>query len=117
MRTLIVVAALAAATPAAAQLNSAILLNQQAQQCAAELAARQRDIAVTNELSRLEAQMQSTQALSDLAAQRTSPQITILPRAPGAPPPKLDASKLVQIPDAALADSNAKVRAAAENRR
>ena len=33
------------------------------------------------------------------------------------PLPRIDTSKLAQIPDAELADSNAKVRAASENRR
>jgi hypothetical protein len=117
MRPSILILVLAAAAPAAAQPYGAIVLNHDAEALAAREAARQRDIAVTNELSRLEAQAQANQALAGLAAQRATPSIVILPRAPGAPPPKIDLGQLAQIPDAVLADSNAKVRAASQNRK
>jgi len=116
-RILILFAALAAAAPAAAQPYTALQDARDADRMAAEQAARQRDIAITNELSRLQHQVQTTQNLSDLAAMRAQPVIPTVPFNPKAPPPKLDAGQFAQIPDAALADSDAKVRAAAANRR
>jgi len=116
-RVLILFAALAAAAPAAAQPYRALQDGRDADRFAAEQAARQRELAITNELSRLQAQAQTTQNLSDLAATRASPVVPTVPFNPKAPPPKLDPGQFAQIPDAALADSNAKVRAAADNRR
>jgi len=117
MRVLILLAAFAAAAPAAAQDWSALTYARDGERAAAQQAARQRDIAITNELSRLQTQAQTTQTLSDLAAARVTPTVPTVPFNAKAPPPKLDASKLAQIPDAVLADSNAKVLAASENRR
>ncbi len=117
LRPLILVAALSAAAPAAAQVNAERLYALQAEQAAAAEAARQRDIAITNELSRLQAQAQTTQTLADLAAMRAAPAVSSVPFNPKAPPPKLDPGQFAQIPDAALADSDARVRAAAQNRR
>ena len=117
MRALILLLALAPATPAMAQDALARLYGDEAGRVAAEQAARQRDIALTNELSRLQAQAQTTQNLSDLAAMRIVPAAPVIRYDPNGPPPKLDTSQFAQIPDAALADSVAKVRAAANNRR
>lgn len=107
----------AAAAPASAQDDQALVRAHDAERLAAEQAARQRDIALTNELNRLQAQVQTNQALSDLAAQRIGPAVPAVPLNPKSPPPVIDLSKLASIPDAILADSNAKVRAASENRR
>ncbi|MFL5296877.1 MAG: hypothetical protein ACJ798_10900 [Phenylobacterium sp.] len=117
LRILIVSLALAGAFPAAAQDLFGLSAARDADRLAAEQAIRQREIAITNELSRLQAQAQTSQAASDIAALRVQPVVPTVPYDPKAPPPKLDTRKLAQIPDAALADSNAKVRAAADNRR
>ena len=117
MRIAFACLAFAAATPALAQDYQALVRAQDAQRLADEQAARQRDITLTNELSRLEAQAQTNQALSDIAALRARPAVPTVPLDPKAPPPVIDVSKLASIPDAILADSNAKVKAAAANRR
>jgi hypothetical protein len=117
MRALILVAAVLAAGPAPAQPYRALEDAREADRVAAEQAARQREIAINNELSRLQTQAQTNQALSDLAAARVTPLVPTVPFNPNAPPPKIDTSQLAQIPDAALADSNAKVQAAAQNRK
>jgi hypothetical protein len=109
---------LAFASPAAAQspgFRQQIDLQMQTDMLRAQqdLAARQQ-LLQQNELFRLEAQQRTQQSLSDLQAQTRSPQL--------APPPasgpylSIDVSGLASIPDAALAASNARVRAAAENR-
>ena len=117
MRALIASLLAAAAAPCAAQDYLGLTLARDAERAAAEQAARQRDIVITNELSRLEAQAQTSRALNDLAALRASPPLPVVPRNPRAPPPVIDVSKLARIPDSVLADSNAKVRAAAANRK
>jgi len=117
MRALITVLVLGAAAPAAAQDYLGLALARDAERVAADQAARQRDIVVTNELSRLDAQVQTSQALTGLAAQRAPVLLPTVPFNPKAPAPRIDVSKLASIPDAALADSNAKVRAASQNRR
>ena len=105
------------AAPALAQDYLALTQAHDAERVAAEAAARQRDIAITNELSVLQARVQSEQALSDIAALRARPALPTVVLDPKAAPPKIDLSKLASIPDATLADSNAKVRAAADNKR
>jgi hypothetical protein len=114
---LVLVAVGAAAAPAAAQETLAFSLAREADRAAADQAARQRDVAITNELSRLDAQAQANQALAGLAAQRAPVVLPTVRLDPNAPPPMIDLSKLASIPDALLADSNAKVRAASQNRR
>jgi hypothetical protein len=116
-RLLILLAVLGAAAPAAAQDWFGLSAARDADRLAAEQAARQRDIVVANELARLEAQAQTSQGLSDLAAMRVRPAVPTVPFDPKAPPPKIDTRQLAQIPDKTLADSNARVRAAANNRR
>jgi hypothetical protein len=108
---------IAAATPAGAQGFGPLIADHDAQRMAADQAARQREVALTNEITRLESQAQTDRALRDLSDARTGPQIVILPPRPGQPAPHIDPSQFASIPDAALADSNAKVRAAADNRR
>jgi hypothetical protein len=119
LRRLILVIALAAAPCAAApaQPYAALQDARDADRLAFEQAARQREVAITNELSRLQAQAQTNQHLNDLAAMRVQPVVPTVPFNPNAPPPKVDPGQFAQIPDAALADSDAKVRAAAANRR
>jgi hypothetical protein len=107
----------ALSAPAAAQPYAALQDARDADRLAAEQAARQRELAITNELSRLQAQAQTSQTLSELSAARVTPSVPTVPFNPKAPPPKVDPGQFAQIPDAALADSDAKVRAAAANRR
>jgi len=117
MRTLILVIALAAAAPAAAQDYRGIAAAQEAQRIADAQAARSRDIVTTNELSTLQAQVQTNQALSDISGLRVRPAVPTVPFNPHAPTARIDVGKFASIPDATLAASNARVRAAAENRR
>jgi len=117
MRLLVLAVVLAAAAvPAAAQDYRGIGLGQEAQHIADAQAARSRDILNTNQLSTLQAQVQTNQALSDIAAARARPAVPTIPLGPYTPAPKVDASKFASIPDATLAASNARARAAAENR-
>ena len=116
MRRLLIVLALANASPAAAQPYLALTHERDAEWAQAAKAARGRDVTLTNELAVLQARAQADQALSNLAATR-APILPPPPRDSDAPLPKIDVSKLVQIPDAALAASNARAVAASENRR
>jgi len=111
---------LTAATPAAAQTYPAqtfdadVRIQQLESQAAA---ARQRDVALSNELMALEARRQAEGSIATLQAQRESPgyrapvDYDALARAPVA------RGGYTSIPDDRLAASNARVRAAAENRR
>ena len=104
------------AAPAAADPCRDLELARDAQAFADAQAARVRDIALTNEIATLQARLQSEQAMANLQAQRSPPPLPALWIAP-ASPPLIDPAKLVSIPDAALAQSNARIRAAADNRR
>jgi len=117
MRALPIVLALSLAGPAAAQPRLGLGLARDAQAAADAQAARNRDIAVTNEMAALQARLQAEQAVSSLQAQRNTPVLPTVALGPKATPPVIDVSKLVSIPDATLARSNAAVRAASENRR
>jgi hypothetical protein len=107
----------ASSQPSLAQSRLDLLQQRDAQATAEAMAARNRDIALTNELSRLDARIQSDQAVANLQASRATPTVPIVVLGPHAKPPVVDVSKLASIPDAALARSNAAVRAAADNRR
>lgn len=116
-RKVSVLLALALAGPAGAQSYQALQQARDAEAFAAAQAARSRDIAVANELAGLQTRLQTDQALSGLAAARVSP--VLPPMAPN-PNPKasaIDARQLASIPDAALAQSNARILAAAQNRK
>lgn len=118
MRALIILAILTIAGPAVAQ-PSYLFLEQgrEAQASADAVAARNRDVALRNELAAIEARAQSDQALSNLQAARAGAALPTLAGNPNLPPPMIDISKLASIPDAVLARSNARVAAAAANRR
>ena len=112
----------AAAGASAAQILPQMSFQQQLdlQLRAADLRAQQdladrRAVIMQNQLNSLEAQVRTQQAMDDLRAQSVTPSIP--PPVAGAPPPHIDAGGLAEIPDAALAASNARVKAAAENRR
>ena len=77
-----------------------------------ELAARQAVIQQT-QLFSLETQLRTQLNLASLQALGVTP--TIPPPAAGAPPRDIDVSGLASMPDATLASSNARVRAAAGN--
>jgi len=114
MRSLVILLALGCAAPAGAQPLRDLTLAQEAQRASEARAARDRDIALTNQLAVMEAQARTQRTLSDIASARLAPPAPLDPKAP---PPKLDLSQLVEIPDAELAASNARARAAADNRR
>ncbi|THD50682.1 hypothetical protein [Phenylobacterium sp.] len=117
MRVLIAGLVLVAAAPAAAQPYFGLAQSLDAQRAAEAQAARNRDIALTNALSALQARQQTNESLAALAAARVSPAVPTVPFNPKAPPPKIDMSQIVEIPDATLAASNARAVAASENRR
>lgn len=117
MRALIALAIFAAAAPAAAQPYLGLTQSLDAQRSAEALAARNREIALTNELARVQARLQANETLARLAAAREPPTVPTVPFNPKAPPPKIEMSQMVQIPDAELAASNARAVAASENRR
>jgi hypothetical protein len=112
-------ASLAAGAPALAQPPPSLALQQsmsdghralelQGQQ---DLAARQ-SVLQQNQLTVLDAQIRTQQAIEDVQAQMRTPQVA--PPAGGVGP-GLDAGRLVSIPDSRLAASNARVKAAAAN--
>ncbi|CAN7401178.1 hypothetical protein LJR225_002542 [Phenylobacterium sp. LjRoot225] len=67
-----------------------------------------------NQLMVLEAQIRTQQAIADIQARSQTPR---LPPPPSGTSPKLDTSQLASIPDSKLAESNARVKAAANNDR
>jgi hypothetical protein len=116
MRIALVLLTLAIAGPAPAQPYLGVQARD-AQTQADLQALRYRDVQVTNELAAAQARAQADQALSNLQAGRTAPILSTAARGSGPAPAVIDTSKLVSIPDAILAQSNARVRAAADNRR
>ena len=115
---LLLAAALLTAAPAAAQDYGALDQARDADAFAAEMAARARDVALTNDRFALDARIRTEQALGELARAAARPALAPTPIAPlGAPLPMIDTAGLADIPDAALAQSDARVRAAAANRR
>ena len=117
MRTLIVIAVLAAASPAAAQSNAALqqqLYDLQMQQ----EQMRQRTIALENALMAQEARLRAEQGIAASRAQSARPYIPLRPTdVPSAALAPVDTSKLVSIPDDRLAASTAAVREATRPRR
>ena len=122
MRTLVILLAPAlligsAGAPAAAQPFRDLTYAQDAQHAAEARAARNRDISMSNDLAVKEAGDRTDKALSNIAASRVIPPVPTIPSNPAAPPPRIDPSQLAEIPDAELAASNARAKAAADNRR
>lgn len=108
MRFLIAAAALLSASPALAQYNSA-------QDRTVELQAqmdmdRQRLNALQNETFAIESRLRTEQTIRSLEAGRAPLNVTPRP-AVGAPTPLKPGPEFAEIPDASLADSNARVRA------
>ncbi|MGZ6015420.1 MAG: hypothetical protein ACXWKM_06710 [Phenylobacterium sp.] len=117
MRTLVILLGLASAAPATAQVYRDLTYAQDGLRAADARAARARDVTLTNDLAVMQATARTQQTLSDIASARITPPVVAAPLDPKALPPALDLSQLVEIPDAALAASNAQARAAADNRR
>jgi hypothetical protein len=118
MRVLTALLCLACASPAAAQSDPLVLQRDAELQVQADQA-RRRDVELGNRLSTLEAQQQTDRALRDIARARQHPPLPTI-YDPDAPPPRaasVPAGGFASIPDSALAASNARVRAAAANRR
>lgn len=113
MRTFLMISVLGAATPAAAQFNPFQLDELRAQQQAAD----RRAIDQANQLQALEARLRADQASADLAVQRAGAHVPARPYGDptlgAAPAPPV---KYPSMPDAALAESNKRVRDAAGNR-
>jgi hypothetical protein len=86
--------------------NQAMALQAQQDQLARQAVLQQ------NQLTVLEAQIRTEQAIADIQAHSRTPQI---PPPPSGASPNLDASQLASIPDSRLAESNARVKAAAAN--
>jgi hypothetical protein len=107
--------ALLLAAPAAAQDYLGLTLQRDAERVADAEAARQRDIATANQLSVVDALARTDQALRQIQAQSQSVPAPVV--RPGGPAPVIDTRQLAAIPDAVLASSNARVRAAAANRK
>jgi hypothetical protein len=111
MRAIVpVILALAAATPAAAQV--ALTLQRDNELWAEQQMARQREVSMYNELNALDARVRTNEALADLDRQARRRELA-LPKDPKA----FDPGRMVSIPDDRLAASNARVRAAARNQR
>ena len=107
-------ALLSAATPAAAQPGLFEIDGLRAQQ---EAAAR-RALAQENELMALEARLSTEQAIASLQAQRNPPRVPELLYVPPSPSSPAGATRTFPtIPDAALAESNRRVREASQPRR
>jgi hypothetical protein len=84
-----------------------------------ELQARQDEAArqaaiQQNQLTTLDTQLRARQALEDVRGEAAAPGLP--PPYPGAPPRHIDVEQLAHMPDAILADSDARVRAAAGSR-
>ena len=108
--------ALALPAPALAQDFNTIFLENQMR--AEQDMARQRGVALHNELMALDARVRTEQAIRDAQAQARTPRLQVPAERqppPAATPPV--AGQVASIPDAALAASNARVRDAAAGRR
>jgi hypothetical protein len=110
-------------TPTPQQLqmqNQALLRSQLADQSQLAILRAEQDrlareqVIQQNELSRLDNLARARDAAATVQAQSATPQI-VPPPASGAQR-SIDVSGLASIPDSALAESNARVKAAAENR-
>lgn len=115
---LLAVAVLAAsASPAPAQVTrdpaTRELESQNQQFQAQQMIDRQRAVALENQINTLDARIQSQERLQGLEAARGP----TLPLDGTVRPPPLSMSSFASIPDAALASSNARVRAALQNKR
>jgi hypothetical protein len=118
MRVLpILVLALAAAGPAAAQaVRDPVQQARDAEIFMQQQALQQQSVAQANQLTALEAQLQTERNLAAIRAQSARPVIAQPYVGAYAPTTSIDTSKLVSIPDDRLAASDAAVRAASKPR-
>lgn len=127
MRTLTLILALATAAPVAAPAAAQAVkppgepqINLQrdldARTVAGMQAGKQRDTSLRNELSTLQATIQTREVLSDIAAAGSRPAVPTVPFNPKARPPRIEAWQLARIPDSILAASNARAIAASRNK-
>lgn len=117
MRTVVFSIALAIASPALAQgmsVGEQILLDDLRMR---QQAAERRAVEQANQLMALEARLQAERAVQDLRAQASPPAPPQPPYAGPPPAASSGAATFPSIPDAALAESNRRVREAASNRR
>lgn len=121
MKPLLLAAAVfaASASPAPAQVArdpvARDLESQNQQYQAQQMIDRQRAVAQENQLNTLDARIQNQERMQGLGTMRSQP--TLAPLANDVRAPALNMSNFASIPDAALASSNARVRAASQNRR
>ena len=108
--TLVLLAAASLATPAMGQVSPQA--QQQLDLLTQQQLDRQRSIALENQLNALDARVQSEQRLQDFRAAAPPAYPKRTPGEEGA-----GAAGYAAIPDAVLADSNARVRAVTQNRR
>ena len=117
MRPLILAFALACATasPAPAQVspNAAREIDQAAQQ----QQQLQRSIAQENQINSLDAQLQTQERLRGVQTSRSNPGLLLPPSDPNAKTSPAGAGGFASIPDAALADSQQRVKEASQNKR
>jgi len=116
MRALILVLALGVAAPAAAQDFSQSIQNQMRldELRAQQQLLQQQSVAQHNELMALDARLRTEQHAARIQAERTPDRLPQLPYP--APAGNIDTSKLPSIPDAALAESDRRVREISKNR-
>lgn len=114
MRLLLLLASLAA-TPVVAQDFGGLTQSQIDDLRAQQQLAQQRMIAQENELRAIESRLRTEQAVAEQQAARAP--FRLPEPIPGAPPRTIPIEKLPSISDAALAESNRRVREAAKNRR
>jgi hypothetical protein len=108
--------ALVLAAGSAARAQSAYLFQRAGERDAELAAARQRDVSLHNDLTTLDARIRTDQALRDTEPGRAAQPARLLRSVRGAAP-RPDPGPYVSIPDDRLAASNARVKAAAQNRR
>lgn len=77
---------------------------------------QQRSVALENQFNALDAKVQTEQRLRDVEVMRTRPSLT-LPAKPGLAADPANVGGFASMPDDMLAASNARVRAASQNRR
>lgn len=117
MRPLILAFALTCATasPAPAQVSPQTqhnldLMAQQQQEL-------QRSVALENEINTLDARVQSAERLRAVETSRTNPSLLLPPSDPNARTAPSSTGNFASIPDAALADSQQRVKEASQNKR
>jgi hypothetical protein len=114
----LVLSAALVASPAMAQfINPGASRAQQFELQQQQETTRQQLIQQQNQITTLDAQMRTQQALSQVQAQAQAPLLPLPDVTPGRPLPQIDTSQLASIPDSTLADSNKKVLDAVNGRR